>query len=109
MTRAAHLDAPEAQLHVRGASLDLPQVQDPVREELFFVRRKFAVVPGRDLRDQEARRVQGLQESEEVEQFSTGVVQAAQAVQRREAVEGDEVERVPAHPTASRRCTAWAA
>src|SRR3989475_1856487 len=97
MPRAAHLHAPQAQLHVRRAFREVAEVQDPVREELLLERRQLPVVPGRDLGDQEARRVQGLQEPEEVEELAARVVEAAQAVQGREAVDRDEVERVHPH------------
>src|SRR5467141_1581814 len=75
----------------------MPEVQDPVREELLIPRRDPAVVPGRDLGDQEARRVEGLQEAEEMEQLPPGMLEVAQAVQRREAVDRDEVEAVHPH------------
>src|SRR2546428_655303 len=98
MPCAAHLHAPQAQLHVRRAFREVAEVQDSVREELLLERRELAMVPGRDLGDQEARRVEGLQEPEEVEELAARVVQAAQAVQGCEAVDRDEVERVHAYP-----------
>src|SRR3989442_6124246 len=68
--RAAHLHGPQAQLDVGLTLLEVTQDQDPVREELLVEGGELAVVPGRDLRDQEARGPEGLQEAEEVEQVS---------------------------------------
>src|SRR3989441_379422 len=102
MPCAAHLHAPQAQLHVRRAFLEVAEVQDSVREELLLERRELAMVPGRDLGDQEARRVEGLQEPEEVEELAARVVQAAQAVQGREAVDGDEDEGTAGDAAAER-------
>src|SRR5213078_3785941 len=98
MPRAAHLHAAHPQLDVRLALLEVPQHEDPVREELFAEGRDPAAVRGGDLRDQERRRAEGLQETEEMEQVAARVVEVAQAVQGRQAVDGHEVEAI--HPDA---------
>src|SRR5207244_7799273 len=74
----------------------MPQDEDAVREELLVEGRELAIVPRRDLGDQEARGPEGLQETEEVEQVTAWVLQVAQAVQGREAVDRDQIEAV--HP-----------
>src|SRR5881397_3579355 len=102
MPRAAHLHTAQAQLHVRRAFREVAEVQDSVREELLLERRQLPVVPGRDLGDEEARRVQGLQEPEEVEELAARVGQPAQAVQGREAVDRDEVDSLAALYSLSR-------
>src|SRR5947207_7731880 len=96
MPRAAHLHAAHPQLDVRLALLEVPQHEDPVREELFAEGRDPAAVRGGDLRDQERRRAEGLQETEEMEQVAARVVEVAQAVQGRQAVDGHEVEAIDA-------------
>ena len=96
--RAAHLHAAHPQLDVRLALLEVPQHEDPVREELLAEGREPAAIPGGDLRDQERRRPEGLQETEEMEQVAAGMLEVAQAVQGRQAVDGDQVEAV--HPDA---------
>src|SRR5436853_4195799 len=94
MAGAAHLDRPHAQLDIRLAFLEVPEQEDSVREELFSEGGQLAAVPGGDLGDQEARRPEGLQESEEVEQVAPRLLEVAQAVQGREAVNCHEVEAV---------------
>src|SRR5205809_2374306 len=74
----------------------MPQDEDAVREELFAEGRDPAAVRGGDLRDQERRRAEGLQETEEMEQVAARVVEVAQAVQGRQAVDGHEVEAIDA-------------
>src|SRR5438552_4225757 len=61
MPGAAHLHATQAQLDVRLAFLEVPQDEDAVGEELLVEGRELAVVPRRDLGDEEARRPEGLQ------------------------------------------------
>ena len=50
----AHLDAPQPQLDIRLADLDLPEVQDSIGEKVFPLLGK-ARGPERLLRDQERR------------------------------------------------------
>src|SRR5205809_7589569 len=92
--RAAHLHAAHPQLEVRLALLEVSQHEDPVREELFAEGREPAAVPGGDLRDQERRRSEGLQETEEMEQVGAGMLEMAQGVQGRQAVDGGQAAAV---------------
>src|SRR5438094_6313073 len=98
--RAAHLHAAHPQLDVRLALLEVSQHEDAIGEELFAEGREPAAIPGGDLRDQERRRPEGLQETEEMEQVAAGMLEMAQAVPGREAVHADHVAAF--HPAALR-------
>src|SRR5438552_3084753 len=96
--RAAHLHAPHPQLNVRLALLAVSQHEAAIGEEPFPEGREPAAIPGGDLRDQERRRPEGLQETEEMEQVAAGMLEAAHAAPGRRA--GGEDDGPARDPTA---------
>src|SRR5207245_1737465 len=92
----AHLDAPQAQLDVRLAYLDLPQVQDAIRQEVLpplgEPRRAERL-----LGDQEGREAELLDRGEEVEHFSPRRLDFGERVQRLEAVEREDAVAARTH------------
>src|SRR5207249_11063424 len=78
--RAAHLHAPHPQLDVRLALLEVSQHEDAIGEELFPEGREPAAIPGGDLRDEERRRPEGLQETEQMDSAAAGAAAWAEVV-----------------------------
>src|SRR6266480_4412649 len=86
----AHLDAPQAQLDLRLADLDLAQVQDAVREEILPPLGEPVRTEG-GLGDQESRQAELLEGSEEVEHLAPRGLQVREGVEGLEAVDREDL------------------
>jgi len=86
----AHLHAAQAELDVRLADLDLAQLEDAVREEVFPPLGE-PLRAERRLRDHERREVELLERGEEVVHLPPRVLHLREGVERLEAVQGEDL------------------